>query len=570
MWATIFRDGHESLGAAVLHRGPGPATWHETPLRAAGNDRWTGSFRVDAPGRWEFTVQAWVDRFESFRDELRRKVEAGQTDLDSELQEGALLFGVEVLDVETALSSTGADRSETTRLVNDLGVDADRERARFGAWYELFPRSWGGFAGVEQALPELAKLGFDVVYLPPIHPIGVTNRKGRNNGPAAGAGRPRQPLGDRESGKVGTRRSIPALGTIDDFARLVAAARTHGLEIALDFAIQCSPDHPWLKRAPRVVPPAARRHAQVRGEPAEALPGHLQRQLRQPRLAGAVGGAPRRRPVLGRGGGACVPGRQPAHEAARVLGVADPGGARGRPRRHLPVGGLHAAVDDGRARQGGLQPVLHLLHLEEHEGGADRVHDRAHAVRAAAVLPAELLREHARHPPRVLAAWRPSSVRGATRARRDAVAELGDVLRLRARRERPGAGGKRGVPRLGEVRGQAPVAGRPAPAAGREAERDPAGERGVAAARGARLPRDRERPAARLPAPRRGQRPDRLREPRSRVGAGRCRGRTRLVRPAAGVQRFRAPRRGGVPLAPRPQLPPPRTRPIAHSSGGDR
>src|SRR4029453_14835019 len=103
VWATIFRDGHESLGAAVLHRAPGSATWRETPLRAAGNDRWTGSFRVDAPGRWEFTVQAGVDRFESFRDELRRRVEAGQTDLDSELQEGALLFGVEELDVETAL-----------------------------------------------------------------------------------------------------------------------------------------------------------------------------------------------------------------------------------------------------------------------------------------------------------------------------------------------------------------------------------------------------------------------------------------------------------------------------------
>ena len=249
VWATIFRDGHESLGAAVLHRGPGSATWQETPLRAAGNDRWTGSFRVDAPGRWEFTVQAWVDRFESFRDELRRKVEAGQTDLDSELQEGALLFGVEVLDVETALSSTGADRSETTRLVNDLGVDADRERARFGAWYELFPRSWGGFAGVEQALPELAKLGFDVVYLPPIHPIGVTNRKGRNNGPAAGPDDPGSPWAIG-SGQGGHTAIDPGLGTIDDFARLVAAAGTHGLEIALDFAIQCSPDHPWLSEHP--------------------------------------------------------------------------------------------------------------------------------------------------------------------------------------------------------------------------------------------------------------------------------------------------------------------------------
>ena len=424
VWATIFRDGHESLGAAVLHRAPGSATWHETPLRAAGNDRWTGSFRVDAPGRWEFTVQAWVDRFESFRDELRRKVEAGQTDLDSELQEGALLFGVEVLDVETALSSTGADRSETTRLLNDLGVDADRERARFGAWYELFPRSWGGFAGVEQALPELAKLGFDVVYLPPIHPIGVTNRKGRNNGPAAGPDDPGSPWAIG-SGQGGHTAIDPGLGTIDDFARLVAAAGTHGLEIALDFAIQCSPDHPWLSEHPEWFhrrPDGTLKYAE---NPPKRYQDIYNVNFDSPDWQGLW--AALLDVVLywvGRGR-AVLPGRQPAHEAARVLGVADPGGARGRPRRHLPVGGLHAAVDDGRARQGGLQPVLHVLHLEEHEGGADRVHDRAHAVRAAAVLPAELLREHARHPPRVPAAWRPSSVRGATRARRDAVAELG-------------------------------------------------------------------------------------------------------------------------------------------------
>src|SRR5581483_3718013 len=180
VWATIFRDGHESLGAAVLHRAPGAPTWHETPLLPVGNDRWTARFRVDAPGRWEFTVQAWVDRIESFRDELRRKVDGGQTDLASELEEGALLLGVDALDVQTALASTASDRSEGTGLARPLAVDVDRERARFGAWYELFPRSWGGFRGVERVLPELAELGFDVVYFPPIHPIGVTNRKGRN------------------------------------------------------------------------------------------------------------------------------------------------------------------------------------------------------------------------------------------------------------------------------------------------------------------------------------------------------------------------------------------------------
>ncbi len=249
VWATIFRDGHESLGAAILYRPPGAVAWQETGLTSVGNDRWTGSFAVDVPGRWEFTIQAWVDRFESFRDELRRKVEAGQTDLTSELEEGALLFGVPELDVETALASTESDRSEATGLLRSLTVLVDRERARFGAWYELFPRSWGGFAGVERVLPELAKIGFDVVYLPPIHPIGTTNRKGRNNSLDAGPSDPGSPwaIGSEEGGHTAVD---PALGTIEDFDRLVTAGRRHGVEIALDFAIQCSPDHPWLKEHP--------------------------------------------------------------------------------------------------------------------------------------------------------------------------------------------------------------------------------------------------------------------------------------------------------------------------------
>jgi starch synthase (maltosyl-transferring) len=249
VWATIFRDGHEALGAAILYRGPGSVKWQEAPMRFEGNDRFAGSFHVDACGRWEFTVQAWVDRFESFRDELRRKVEGGQTDLHSELEEGAALFKVLKLDVATALASTETDRSEATQLVRLLGVDADRERARFGAWYELFPRSWGGFTGVAKILPQLAELGFDVVYLPPIHPIGRTNRKGKNNALRAEAGDPGSPwaIGNEEGGHTAVN---PELGTLKEFDKLVAAGRKAGVEVALDFAIQCSPDHPWLKEHP--------------------------------------------------------------------------------------------------------------------------------------------------------------------------------------------------------------------------------------------------------------------------------------------------------------------------------
>ena len=249
VWATIFRDGHEVLGASVLYRAPGSADWQEAPMEAQGNDRYVGRFHVTELGRWEFTVQAWVDRFESFRDELRRKVEGGQADLSSELQEGAALFKVLRLDVETALASTEEDRHEVTQLVRTLGVDCDREIARFSAWYELFPRSWGGFAGVQKVLPDLKRLGFDVVYLPPIHPIGRTNRKGRNNAERAQPGDVGSPwaIGATEGGHDAIHAE---LGDDSDLAGLVGALREHGMELALDLALQMSPDHPWLAEHP--------------------------------------------------------------------------------------------------------------------------------------------------------------------------------------------------------------------------------------------------------------------------------------------------------------------------------
>jgi starch synthase (maltosyl-transferring) len=248
VWATIFRDGHDVLGAAVRYRRAGERRWREEPLRHHEADRWTATFRPDAPGRWSFAVGAWVDRFASWRRELERKVEAGQADLAGELAEGAALHRVESLTVEEGLASTESDRSEFVSSAT-FDVHVDRERARFGCWYELFPRSWGGFAGVERVLPGLAELGVDVVYLPPIHPIGRTNRKGRNNALEAGPRDPGSPwaIGSEEGGHTAIH---PELGTIDDFRRLVARARELGLEIALDFAIQCSPDHPWLKEHP--------------------------------------------------------------------------------------------------------------------------------------------------------------------------------------------------------------------------------------------------------------------------------------------------------------------------------
>ena len=246
--ARIFRDGHDVLGAAVRYKPPGTARWLEAPLVALGNDEWAGSFEVDRPGRWCFRVEAWVDRVASYQEDLRRRLQGGQEELSGELSEGAVLLGRSALTVEEALAAPVGDRFGKT-LSATLEVDVDRELARFGSWYELFPRSWGGFEGVRAQLPRLAELGFDVVYLPPVHPIGRTSRKGRNNSLVAGARDPGSPwaIGAAEGGHEAVH---PELGTVADFERLVAAAKGQGIEIALDFAIQCSPDHPWLTQHP--------------------------------------------------------------------------------------------------------------------------------------------------------------------------------------------------------------------------------------------------------------------------------------------------------------------------------
>jgi starch synthase (maltosyl-transferring) len=247
VWADVFRDGHEALGVAIRFKPPG-GKWQEAPMLPLGNDRWSGSFEVDRCGRWAFRVTAWHDRVASWQDEMRRKVEAGQEDLASELAEGALLFGRDELAVAEALEARIEDRHAVTES-QQLEIDVDRVRARFGSWYELFPRSWGGFQGVTKVLPELAELGFDVVYLPPIHPIGTTNRKGPNNTLDPAPGDPGSPwaIGGPEGGHDAIH---PELGSLEDFDRMVARAQELGLEIALDYAIQTSPDHPWLTEHP--------------------------------------------------------------------------------------------------------------------------------------------------------------------------------------------------------------------------------------------------------------------------------------------------------------------------------
>mgnify|MGYP000477537419 CR=1 FL=1 len=282
--ADVFRDGHEVLRAVVRHRGPGDKRWQTVPMaridEESGGNRWSGVFSVDRCGRWQFSVEAWSDPFASWREELRRKVDAGQEDLGGELSEGALHLGAAAarakgadakalkaaakivegsgdwrakvaaaLDPEVAAAADRCPEKADTAIAGPFGVEVDRERARFGSWYELFPRSWGGLRGVAEAIGGIAELGFDVVYLPPIHPIGVTNRKGRNNAPVARPGDPGSPWAI--GGAAGGHTAVaPEIGTLADLEGLVATAARHGVEIALDFAIQCSPDHPWLAEHP--------------------------------------------------------------------------------------------------------------------------------------------------------------------------------------------------------------------------------------------------------------------------------------------------------------------------------
>jgi starch synthase (maltosyl-transferring) len=285
--ADIFRDGHDILRAVVRYRSPGHDEWMEAPMLRidahVDGDRWAGGFIAATAGRWSYTIEAWTDPFASWRDELARKLAAGQEDLAGELSEGVVHLeaalrrienGADRALAEHALELLGRedvpaqakhdaalgaelfaaierhpDRHDATSLPEPLELDVDRERARFGSWYELFPRSFGGLAGVREQVPRLADLGFDVIYLPPIHPIGVTNRKGRNNALTASAGDPGSPwaIGSEEGGHEAIH---PGLGTLADLDALTATAREHGIEVALDFAIQCSADHPWLTEHP--------------------------------------------------------------------------------------------------------------------------------------------------------------------------------------------------------------------------------------------------------------------------------------------------------------------------------
>ncbi len=285
--ADIFTDGHDCISARLLYKKEGEKHWRETPMTPLVNDRWEGAFTVKEAGRYAYTIEGWVDHFETWRLDLEKKFNAGQN-IQSEILEGAQLIretstrannaaattltefstaleenadSRDVIDIALdpaldELMSEFPDRHNATRYCRELLVTVDTRRALFSSWYEIFPRSFarepgqhGTFKDCERLLPTIADMGFDILYFPPIHPIGTTNRKGKNNRPKASRGDVGSPwaIGSEDGGHTAIH---PALGTIEDFEALVKRAHEYDIEIALDLAFQCSPDHPYVKDHP--------------------------------------------------------------------------------------------------------------------------------------------------------------------------------------------------------------------------------------------------------------------------------------------------------------------------------
>jgi len=282
VWADIYRDGHDLVNAALVWRLEREREWRREPMAHFGNDRWTGSFVPDQPGRYVYAIEAWTDEFATWRHGFELKQKAG-ADLTLDAIEGAGMLTkaqaggsaaaavilrqcedfLQTGEAAPLLTAELKDAMAESQLRSDLTRSqlfpfvADRPRARAGAWYEMVPRSQchtsgqhGTFQDCVARLPDVAAMGFDVVYLTPIHPIGHINRKGRNNAVNAAEGDPGSPyaIGGAEGGHDAVH---PQLGTLEDFRSFVAACKQHDMEVALDFAVQCSPDHPWLKAHPQ-------------------------------------------------------------------------------------------------------------------------------------------------------------------------------------------------------------------------------------------------------------------------------------------------------------------------------
>lgn len=279
--AAIYGDGHDHIRGEVLYKKQGAKNWIQVELAPTYNDEWQASFYVPEKGNYVFTVQAWIDHFETWYDGFKKKALA-KVNVTVELAEGVLLLKrlgknnssllsiarkLEDKNQDTAIAYVLSDefarivhenplRDNETAYDQEFVVQVEHRKANFSAWYEFFPRSssldsgkHGNFNDCVRLLPRIAAMGFDVLYFPPIHPIGKVNRKGKNNNVNSQPGEPGSPwaIGSDEGGH---KSILPALGTLEDFKRLVAEARKLGIDIAMDIAFQCAPDHPYVKDHP--------------------------------------------------------------------------------------------------------------------------------------------------------------------------------------------------------------------------------------------------------------------------------------------------------------------------------
>jgi starch synthase (maltosyl-transferring) len=285
--ADIFADGHDTVSTRLLYKGPHDSGWKEVPMKCIGDDRWVGEFTVEDLGMYSYTPSGWVDQFKTWQKDMKKKLDAGQ-DVSVDIQTGIeyivkaskrsieedkkkledfadlirnekdrekvliLILSKELSD----LMDTYSERRFASEYERELSIVVDRSRALFSSWYEIFPRSCpsrpgahGTFKDCESILPEIKRMGFDVLYLPPIHPIGGKNRKGRNNVLTVQPEDVGSPWAIG-SEKGGHKAIHPALGTIEEFKRLISSARDHGMEMAMDLAFQCSPDHPYVREHP--------------------------------------------------------------------------------------------------------------------------------------------------------------------------------------------------------------------------------------------------------------------------------------------------------------------------------
>jgi starch synthase (maltosyl-transferring) len=268
--ADVFGDGHDSIAAAVRYRHENDEVWSEVRMEALGNDHWRGAFPVDVIGQYLYTIAGWVDPFQTWYKDFQKRIAANQ-DVTVDLQIGAALLerAAERAGGDDARKLRDASKALTPNIVDEklaeladrypdltaashykeLRITVDPVRAQFSTWYEMFPRSSGTFKDCEKLLPEIAEMGFDIVYFPPIHPIGKAFRKGKNNSRTAMPGEPGSPwaIGSKEGGHKATHAE---LGTLKDFQQLVRTAEKNRIDIALDIAYQCSPDHPYVREHP--------------------------------------------------------------------------------------------------------------------------------------------------------------------------------------------------------------------------------------------------------------------------------------------------------------------------------